>query len=374
MTNSKHDKQNQAHWNKDSLGYRVIIASLWVLTILALGSGCQDQTDRTDNEIAYEIEKEYERGPLTVHLKVDKAQVSIADTINMRLEALIDPGYELDIPSLGEALGEYQLGILDYRSFPDKLVEDERLLLSREYRLEPIVSGTYAIPALKFDFREIEPTAGSQAEDKQYQLETEPIDIEVTSLLDDQRSDLAIADIKDVASMPKSPGRWWIWTGGAVGAAGLMLGLLLLLRRRKVKEIRIMMTAHQVAYSRLEKLVADDLVAAGQVKEFYERISNILRWYIEHRFNLKAPERTTEEFLQEVHGAGVLNHDQQKMLSEFLQHCDMVKFAMYGPSAEEIQKTFDLTKEFIESTKVLEKQVDVTEQQTQAVEAIMRSA
>jgi len=371
MTYNKH---NQTHWNKHPLGLCVTIISLLVLAILTLGLGCQEQTGPDDSEITYEIQKKYERGPLTVNLKVDKAQLSIADTINLRLEATIDPGYEVDLPSLAQALGEYQLGILDYQSFPDKLVENQRLLLSREYRLEPIVSGTYAIPPLKFDFRKKEPTAGSEEQDKQYQLETEAIDIEVTSLLDDQRGDLTIADIKDVASMPQTPVRWWIWAGAAVGATGLICGLILLLRRRKVKEIRIMMAAHQVAYSRLEKLVADDLVTAGRVKEFYERISNILRWYIEHRFNLKAPERTTEEFLQEVYGVGFLSRDQQKMLSKFLQHCDMVKFALYGPTTEEIQKTFDLTKEFIEATKMPEKQVDVTEQQTQAVEEIMRSA
>ena len=349
----------------------LVMVSLWM--IIGLG-GCAGDDESGPATTAFEIDKEYERGPLTVRIKLDKNKITIADTVHLRLEAIIAPGYEVDIPPLGQTLGEYELGILDYRSFPDKLMEDERLMLRREYRLEPIVSGTYALPKLIFDFRAKEPTTGGQDQGKQYQLETEALEIEVTSLLDDQRGDLTLADIKDVASMPKAPVRWWIWAAGALALAGLACGMVLLLRRRQVKEVRIMMAAHQVAYSRLEKLVADNLVAAGRVKEFYERISNILRWYIEHRFSLKAPERTTEEFLQEVHGVGFLNHDQQKMLSEFLQHCDMVKFALYGPSAQEIQKTFDLTKEFIESTRVPQKQVDVTAQQTQAVEAIMRSA
>jgi hypothetical protein len=39
-----------------------------------------------------------------------------------------------------------------------------------------------------------------------------------------------------------------------------------------------------------------------------------------------------------------------------------VKFALYGPTKTEIQETFDLTKGFVEATRITDKQVDVTEQ------------
>ena len=100
---------------------------------------------------------------------------------------------------------------------------------------------------------------------------------------------------------------------------------------------------------------------AGRIKEFYEQISDILRHYIEHRFNLRAPERTTEEFLAELTSADVLSKQDQERLGEFLQHCDLVKFAKYNPTTEQIQKTFDLVKDFIETTKSDEKRIDVTE-------------
>ena len=122
-----------------------------------------------------------------------------------------------------------------------------------------------------------------------------------------------------------------------------------------------MKAAHEIAYERLRKLAEENLIEAGKIKEFYERISHILRCYIEHRFDLKAPERTTEEFLLEAQATSILTGDQKTMLQGFLEHCDMVKFARYGPTKTEIQKTFDLTKEFIEATRIAEKQVDVTE-------------
>ena len=114
-------------------------------------------------------------------------------------------------------------------------------------------------------------------------------------------------------------------------------------------------------------MIEQDLVKTGKIKEFYERISDIFRHYIEHRFNLKAPERTTEEFLAELSSANVLAKQDREHLAEFLQHCDLVKFAKYDPTTEQIQKTFDLVKDFIETTKSDEKKIDVTEIESEKV-------
>jgi hypothetical protein len=125
--------------------------------------------------------------------------------------------------------------------------------------------------------------------------------------------------------------------------------------------VRILKPAHELAYERLRALVKEDLIGAGRIKEFYERISDILRHYIEHRFSLRAPERTTEEFLAELANAEVLPATEKQRLGEFLQHCDLVKFAKHNPTTQQIQETFDLVKDFIEKTKSDERKVDVTE-------------
>ena len=346
-----------------------------ILTILAglWAAGCGGEKADDSPEAEYEIDQKYERGPLTVYVKVDKSEISISDTIRLHLEALIDQGYEVDMPPLAEALGKYELGILDYKSQPDKLGDKDRLLIQRDYRLEPIVSGSFTIPALKFIFREKGMSADSSEGPRQYELLTEEIPIEVTSLLDEERGDLTIADIKEAASMPRGKSYWWVWLGGGgVVLGGIVTALILIMGRRKVKQIRILTTAHQLAYERLEKLIGEDLTGQGRIKEFYERISNILRWYIEHRFNLKAPERTTEEFLAELPTTKVLSGTDQERLAELLTHCDLVKFAKYSPTTEQIQKTFDLVKDFIETTKSQEKKIDVTESDSGNVE--LRSA
>ncbi len=333
-------------------------------------AGCDKQEKTATKPAEFAVDKEYKKGPLTVHVKVDRGEITIADTVRLRLEATIDPQYEVTMPAVGEQLNPYELGLLDFQSFPDQLAEENRLLVQREYVLEPIVSGSYTIPELTFTFTEkqTEPAPQNTEEPSgeakaSHELRTEAIPIEVTSLVDEKRGDLSIHDIKPVADLPQTHMR--LWMGIAVATAALMVvmtALYFLLRKKKEKLIRILKPAHEIAYERLRKLAEEDLIGKGQIKEFYERISDILRRYIEHRFTLHAPERTTEEFLQEARQSQALSEGHKTTLKNFLEHCDMVKFACYAPSTAEIQKTFDLTKEFIETTRLDQCRIDVTEQ------------
>ncbi|MBN2455608.1 MAG: hypothetical protein JXB29_03580 [Sedimentisphaerales bacterium] len=328
--------------------------------LLLVCPGCEKTTEDKGQTKDFEIDKDYQRGPLTLHIRVDKAKVTIAETILLELEATVEPGFEVKMPKVDKVLDNF--GIVDWENPGNKLDENNNVLSTYRYRLEPFLSGTYALPAFAFEFYDV-----NSPEDNKYELTTEPIDIEVTSLLGEQRSELKIANIESVVDMPAEPSYWWIWL---LVSAGIIAGVLFWLNRRsqQVKElVRIFKPAHEIAYDRLRTLIEQDLVKEGKIKEFYECISDILRHYIEHRFSLRAPERTTEEFLAELASANVLGKPDKDRLAEFLQHCDLVKFAKYDPTTEQIQKTFDLVKDFIETTKSDEKKIDVTENESDKV-------
>lgn len=323
--------------------------------VLLVCTGCREDTGERGGQTEFEIDKDYQRGPLTVHIRADKTQITIAETFLLEFEAAIEPGYEVQMPKVDRVLENF--GIVDWDNPGDRLDENNNVVHSSRYRLEPFLSGTFPIPAFTFQFADV-----NNPEEKKYELITEPIDIEVTSLLGEQRAQLVIADIEDVVPMPKKSPYWWLWMLGIMGII-VSVNFWLYLRRKRVAElVRIFKPAHEIAYDRLRALVKEDLVKKGKIKEFYEHISNILRHYIEHRFNLRAPERTTEEFLIELATADILDAADKEDLGEFLKHCDLVKFAKHNPATEQIQKTFDLVKNFIEKTKSDEKKIDVTEQ------------
>ena len=72
------------------------------------------------------------------------------------------------------------------------------------------------------------------------------------------------------------------------------------------------------------------------VEEFYTRLSDIVRRYLEGQLGLRAPERTTEEFLYEVSRDHALSAEHKELLGAFLQESDLVKFARFRPGADDM--------------------------------------
>jgi hypothetical protein len=332
-----------------------------VLICLLVCLGCKKTGPVAVRSPVFEINKSYQQGPMTVHIRVDKSKITIADTLWLEFDTTIGSGYDVNMPKVDKVLENF--GIVDWQNLGNRLDANNNVVSTCRYRLEPFLSGKFAIPAFTFEFRDVNKQAvrpNSPQASKTYELTTEPVDIEVTSLLGEQRGKLSIADIEDVVDMPTKIVWWWILP--AVAVVGGVAALWFYFRRKKTKEvIRIFKPAHEIAYARLQVLIQRDLVKAGRVKEFYEAISDILRHYIEDRFELRAPERTTEEFLFEIRDAGVISEVDRKALAEFLTHCDLVKFAKHSPTNEQIQHTFDLAKNFIEQTKSEARQIDVTD-------------
>ncbi len=97
----------------------------------------------------------------------------------------------------------------------------------------------------------------------------------------------------------------------------------------------------------LEQLLRENLPAAGLFKEFYVRLTGVVRYYIEGTTGLKAPEQTTEEFLREMRSKGVFSDERSAKLKEFLEAADMVKYAGMRPETEQIELSVLRAKEFV---------------------------
>ena len=79
-------------------------------------------------------------------------------------------------------------------------------------------------------------------------------------------------------------------------------------------------------------------------------VSDATRLYLEERFDLHAPERTTEEFLKELRRTHHLNADQKLTLGEFLEQCDLVKFARLEPTESELRSLYRIAERLVEET------------------------
>lgn len=146
----------------------------------------------------------------------------------------------------------------------------------------------------------------------------------------------------------------WEYVGWAVAVLVLILiayflTRYLLKKRHESKVIeasRPAVPAHVLARQRLDA----SLDHLHDPRAFCILVSEAIRYYLEDRFDLRAPERTTEEFLVELQSSHSLNFEHKQTLEAFLQQCDMAKFAKADMLGQELKTLYDIGVQFVRET------------------------
>jgi hypothetical protein len=155
-----------------------------------------------------------------------------------------------------------------------------------------------------------------------------------------------IRDIKPPLEITHGP-VWLWWAFGAL----VLVTVLLWAWRHFLKHVTKPTPPPPVpAHQRAKKKLAEALALIAQPKPFCILVSDTARAYLEERFQFRAPERTTEEFLHELRGTNLLLPDQKDSLGNFLTSCDMVKFAKYEPSEAELLMLHSSAVRLVEET------------------------
>ena len=142
---------------------------------------------------------------------------------------------------------------------------------------------------------------------------------------------------------------FWIWIAAGVVLAALLTAGFLYFRRRKAGLPFLAPPApHEIALRALREL--SPLMREDQDLEFVRQVSLILRVYIQDRFAIRAPHRSTEEFLIEARQSELLSEDHQRLLARFLAQCDLVKFARRRVVVAEMQTLLLSARAFVEGT------------------------
>jgi len=101
---------------------------------------------------------------------------------------------------------------------------------------------------------------------------------------------------------------------------------------------------------RARNRLREALALIGQPQPFCTLVSDTLRVYLEERFHFHAPDRTTEEFLDELQSSALLALSQKQSLGDFLTRCDLVKFARYEPGEPELRDLHDSALRLVDET------------------------
>jgi hypothetical protein len=156
-------------------------------------------------------------------------------------------------------------------------------------------------------------------------------------------------DIRDIKPPIDIPNGWaWLWW--SLGTV-VVLTLLLFVWRNFLKRMTQVSVVPAVpAHIRAKQKLAEALALISQPKEFCIIVSDTIRFYLEERFQFRAPERTTEEFLRELGETDLLTGEQKESLGGFLESCDLVKFAKYEPGENELWALHGSALRLIEET------------------------
>jgi hypothetical protein len=177
----------------------------------------------------------------------------------------------------------------------------------------------------------------------------------------------AATDIRDIKP-PIEISSGFEWMPAALAIIVLAVVAFFLWRLWQKRRAQVSIVPPIPAHIRAKQKLQEALTLISQPKEFCILVSDTIRFYLEERFQFRAPERTTEEFLRELNATDLLVAEQKESLGKFLESCDLVKFAKYEPGENELRGLHGSAVKLVEETELREVQSPESKVQSQTPE------
>src|SRR5215813_1611938 len=137
-----------------------------------------------------------------------------------------------------------------------------------------------------------------------------------------------------------APFPWLVVSAAIISLVGIGAVAWNLLRRKRCK------LAYEIALERLEN--TRPLMREFHAEPFCLAVSDVVREFIEEVLPVRAMRRTTNEFLRDLAKLPYLQLDPHRdTLTNFLQHCDLAKFARWSLSVSQMEAMLSSAKDFV---------------------------
>ena len=277
--------------------------------------------------------------------QLDTNQIRIGEQFHLDIDVLQPAGVSVGFPEIRDTL---MANVEVLQAYPrDTVAEDENLKISQRYKLTSFDSGFYEIPPLKFYIR------SGQWSDS---IESNPMYLLVHSVAVDS----TIFDVKAPIHMPVSFLEVFPFVAGGLVLMAAVWFLVRYLRRRK-KQMGVFTPdrpadpAHVTALRELDRLREEKLWQKSEFKSYYTRLTEIIRHYMERRYNIPAMEMTSYEILDTWKQSERPDEDLSAKLNRLLNLADLVKFAKEKPIASDNEENLDRAYEFVKKTAWVQK-------------------
>lgn len=273
------------------------------------------------------------------------------ETLQVRVEMPNDSS-KVDFPLLQNALQQQKRYVTFVNDTIEMLTSYKRALetdggktfMRYDLSIQAFDSGRYELPPMEFI------VDGGKVMSNSIELNVLPVKVKADDKLDD------FTDVAQPFEMNPNPEEleeektgllFWCICGGIILLVLLTALYLLLKKRGGIKSLIRSQPPYKVALDRLRKLEGQHLPERGRTKEYYTKLTEILRSYLKKQFGIKTFETTSSEILQQMRYSDSLSKYEDTMKS-ILETADFVKFAKVNPSDVENARCMNDARRFIE--------------------------
>jgi len=261
---------------------------------------------------------------ITVEAKLDSSDVLIGDHINYTVTVRQPSGIRLLMPEYTDSLYT-GLEILSQTEIDTSYLDNDELFLSKNFTITSFDTGFYQIPPF---YLELETNKSR----KRFYSDYVPLRVSRTDITPPDSTDV-VFDIIGPQKVGYSASEIlpWILLAIAIIAGSWFFIKYWPWKPEKEKPEQARMPSepiHIITLRELDKLEKKKLWQEGMVKQYYSELTDILRYYIEIRFNNNALEMTSEEILNH-YSIKELREKTIRDLESILRNADLAKFAKY---------------------------------------------
>ena len=292
-------------------------------------------------------------GNLTFKAKLDSATLLMGKTTTLHLEITQDKDARGFFPNEQADTLNAMVEIAERPAADTTDLDNNRIQINRDLIIQSFDSGMWVIKPIPYVVN------GDTAYCNQLTLKVLPVDVS-------QMKD--IHDIKPVEDVPFNlldwlPNYWWAWLLGL-----LLIGAGIWVYRKyykkginPLKPNKKRLPPYEEAMINLQNLKAAQLWQQGQEKEYFTGLTDILRVYIDRRFDINAVEMTSSQIIDTLK-----KNEETKAVNEqlemILEIADIVKFANARPLADDNEVAYQRAVNFVEATRPVVEQPEKKEE------------
>jgi len=286
------------------------------------------------------------------NLTLDTNDILIGERITLKLEVESKPEYLLVWPQFADTLGKLEIV---KRNKIDTTKQNDKIIYSQKIELTSFESGTFIIDPFTFVYEKKGTGNLLTTSTNSFTVTFNTVEIDTTANLKDIKSPIEFPLTFDEI-LP-----YIIYSALVVIVLIAIFFIIKRLKRKpKVEIIRYdaSIPADLEAIEALKNLESEKLWQKSLFKEYYTKLTDILRTFIHRRYGINSFEMTSDEILNDLENKDV-SIDAFNMLKEIFTISDLAKFARLEPIANENTDAIEKSYKFVNLTKELNDKIEI---------------